>query len=341
MLKLLSLLLVLNPNGGSSKSSIMDVRRHAERFSFLGQIYLSNRALWNPNGVTVAGWANGTNGPLSSQLFHPLDLAVSNDRLFIADQRNNRFVSVSLNDSNQENNILSMSQPRGMSLVGETLYILRNTFIIEKMSLNDSNSTFFQFHGAPVASYLFVDNANDFYLSSMSNHTVTRFHHNNWTNGEIVAGTGRNGARENELDRPYGIFVDDMGSLYIADCHNNRIMVWLKNSNSGIIAAGNGSPGNEMNQLWGPTQVIVDSHGYMYISEAGTHRITRWAFGFPYGVCLVGCKGPGLRSDQLRIPHSLAFDKHGTLYVNDWGSHRIQKFQILNYTGQLLKLFLL
>ena len=151
----------------------------------------------------------------------------------------------------------------------------------------------------------------------------------------MVAGNGVAGSDNNQLDTPYGVFVNHAGTIYVADCHNHRIMKWLSGASSGVIVAGNGAASSSSTQLNSPTQIIVDANGYMYISESGNSRITRWAPNSTFGVCIVACTGtPGIASTQLYAPHSLAFDSNGSLYVSDYGNHRVQKFQILKYHSE-------
>jgi DNA-binding beta-propeller fold protein YncE len=158
--------------------------------------------------------------------------------------------------------------------------------------------------------------------------------HENWKNFSLVAGTGINGSNNNQLNTPYGIFVNHIGTIYIADCYNHRIMKWFSRAISGIIVAGNGTSGTSLTQLNAPTQVIVDENEYMYISESG-FRITRWVPNETFGVCIAGCTGIwGTASTQLNGPHSLAFDRNGSLYVSDHNNHRVQKFQILDHHSE-------
>jgi hypothetical protein len=57
--------------------------------------------------------------------------------------------------------------------------------------------------------------------------------------GVTVAGGNGQGSAANQLDRPSDIFVSKIdGSVYVADCYNNRIQKWLVNATSGITVAG-------------------------------------------------------------------------------------------------------
>ena len=157
----------------------------------------------------------------------------------------------------------------------------------------------------------------------------------NGTNNIRIAGTGTSGPGDNQLFKPYGIFVNRFDVLYVADQYNHRIMKWLPGATSGIRVAGNGAEATSSTQLSYPTQIIVDTNEYMYISEARSARVTRWAPNSTFGVCIAACSGiTGSTSTQLQGPHSLDFDSHGSIYVTDWDNHRVQKFQILHSNGE-------
>jgi hypothetical protein len=133
------------------------------------------------------------------------------------------------------------------------------------------------------------------------------------------------------------VFVNSVGTIYIADADNHRIMKWVSGVSSGIRAAGDGIGGNSSTQLNHPTQIIVDENEYMYISDGDNARITRWTPNSTSGVCVVTCTTTaGLSSNQLNAPHSLAFDSNGSLYVGDHANHRVQKFQIFPYFGKYI-----
>ena len=61
--------------------------------------------------------------------------------------------------------------------------------------------------------------------------------------GVVVAGGRGDGNRPEQLHRPSGIFVDQMGSVYVADQENHRVMRWLKGAKEGEVIAGGYGPG--------------------------------------------------------------------------------------------------
>jgi uncharacterized protein (TIGR03437 family) len=148
--------------------------------------------------------------------------------------------------------------------------------------------------------------------------------------------SGDGGAATNaQLNRPYGIAVDEFGNIYIADLPNNRIR---KVDSAGTITtfAGTGSPGFSGDggpasdaQLNGPYGVAVDSEGNVYIADLGNFRIRKVS---PAGI-ITTVAGNGIRggSDgggsavnaQFEWPAALAVSATGELYIAD--NHVIRK----------------
>jgi hypothetical protein len=77
-------------------------------------------------------------------------------------------------------------------------------------------------------------------------------------NGVTVAGGNGEGNATNQLDRPYGLFVDDDQTIVIADSYNHRIVQWKKGDKNGQIVAGGRGQGNQLDQLNRPTDVSID-----------------------------------------------------------------------------------
>ena len=116
---------------------------------FSEEISLLPTASWDQNGITVAGWANGTYGSSLSQLDSPLELlTTSNDVMHICARINHRIVVVHL-DSTM--NSFTIGSGRGFDLgqlsgpidaisTNTSLYVLDSgNFRVQKLSLNRSD----------------------------------------------------------------------------------------------------------------------------------------------------------------------------------------------------------
>ena len=93
--------------------------------------------------------------------------------------------------------------------------------------------------------------------------------------GFTVAGGQGNGAGISQLNRPFGIYVDDAGNVYVADSYNNRIQKWAPGSLTGITVAGGNGGGPAANQLLAPEGIFVDKSGNMYITDLGNSRVQK------------------------------------------------------------------
>jgi sugar lactone lactonase YvrE len=159
-----------------------------------------------------------------------------------------------------------------------------------------------------------------------------------------IAGTGSMGyngdgglATSAQLFLPYGVAVDSLGNLYIADLINLRIR---KVTANGIITtvAGNGTSGFGGDggpaisaQLYLPYGVAVDSAGGLYIADYGNGRIRKVASdGTINTVAGNGTKGYGgdggpATIAKLNTPTGVAVDAAGNVYVADYQNGRIRK----------------
>ncbi|CAF1514143.1 unnamed protein product, partial [Didymodactylos carnosus] len=94
----------------------------------------------------------------------------------------------------------------------------------------------------------------------------------NGTSGVVVAGFYGQGAGSNELNNPYGTFIDENGTLFVADTYNHRVQKWPKNTVSATTIAGGQRAGTNASQLSLPTSVALDKYGNLYVLDAGNSR---------------------------------------------------------------------
>ncbi|CAF3917353.1 unnamed protein product, partial [Adineta steineri] len=91
-------------------------------------------------------------------------------------------------------------------------------------------------------------------------------------NAITVAGGNVQEQKLNQLDHPYGIFIDAKKNIFIADSDNHRIVEWKYNGKQGQIIAGGNGKGNRIDQLNYPTDVIVDQQNHSIIIADGWNR---------------------------------------------------------------------
>ena len=185
---------------------------------------------------------------------------------------------------------------------------------------------------------IFVDSQEQLYVCDAYRSIVIRYPSNSTSGspGLIVAGNGTYGDGPMQLNWPQGMFVDVVGTLYVADGYNHRIQMWLRGASSGTTVAGTGLAGDSLSQLNYPAAVIVDTNGYMYIADGDNQRILRWAPNSFSGECIIACTGVyGLAANTLAGPVALTFDALGNLFVSDQYNCRIQKFTNLDTSSKI------
>ena len=158
-----------------------------------------------------------------------------------------------------------------------------------------------------------------------------------------VAGTGTNGfegdggqAVSAALNFPQDLVLDSDGSLYIADCFNQRIR---KIAADGTIStvAGNGSVGFSRDSIAAssatfsnPCNIALDRSGGLYIGDATNHAVRRWSGGNVTTVAGNGTAGfsgdnAAARDALLNLPLGMVADSSGNLYFTDSLNNRIRK----------------
>ncbi|CAF3986841.1 unnamed protein product [Rotaria sp. Silwood1] len=137
------------------------------------------------------------------------------------------------------------------------------------------------------------------------------------TNGTTMAGGG---SGTNELSNPYGLYIDDDLTIYVADHWNHRIVEWKSGATNGKVVAGGNGCGNGTHQLCYPADVIIDkASDSLIISDYRNRRVIRWprrndTLGETI-ISNISCWG-------------LTMDNNGFLYVVDREKHGVRRYKI-------------
>ncbi|CAF4084601.1 unnamed protein product [Rotaria sordida] len=94
--------------------------------------------------------------------------------------------------------------------------------------------------------------------------------------GIVVAGGQGQGNALTQLADPGGLFVDTLGTTYVADSNNHRVMRWPKEAKQGtVIVSGNGQgeKANQFNCLGG---LSFDQQGNLYVVDHWNDRVQRF-----------------------------------------------------------------
>ncbi len=191
-----------------------------------------------------------------------------------------------------------------------------------------------------------LDGAGNLYIADSDNHRIRRVDVSGTittvVGTGVVDGGGDNGpAVEAQLDRPTGMAVDGVGSLYIADTFNHRIrqvdaggtITTIAGTGEPSFGGGDGGPAPRA-PLNGPSSVAVDRAGNLYITDTNNHCIRRVDAATGIITTIAGTSGrfgddggdggPAVKA-KLNWPTGVAVDGAGNLYIADTGNHRIRR----------------
>lgn len=268
-------------------------------------------------GTGIGGFSGDGGSAINAKLSLPSGVAVdASGNVYIADHANQRIrkvntsgiistvVGTGVAGFGGDGGIAISAQinfPTGVTFdISGNMYISdRNNNRVRKINTSGIISTFagtgvsgFSGDGGPATnaqlsspnSAVAFDAAGNVYIADLGNYRVRKVN----TLGIIstIAGTGSNGfsgdggaAINAKLSSVFGVAIDVIGNLYIADFNNQRI----RNVNtSGImstfagtgIAGFSGDGGSAINaQLNSPAGVSIDAAGNLYIPDAANQRI--------------------------------------------------------------------
>lgn len=151
--------------------------------------------------------------------------------------------------------------------------------------------------------------------------------------GSASAGSADGTGFASSFDHPFGIAVDALGTLYVADTYNNKIR---KVTPEGVVStlAGSGFSGTADGtgaaaSFYSPVGVAVDASGTVYVADGTNHKIRKIT---PAGVVstLAGSGAQGTLDGNgteasFYNPRGIAVDASGTVYVADSNNHIIRK----------------
>lgn len=135
-----------------------------------------------------------------------------------------------------------------------------------------------------------------------------------------MAGGNEHGPEMNQLYHPWGIFLDDEHTIYIAEYSNHRISEWKRDATHGRVVAGGNGQGNHHDQLNYPTDVIFDkTRDSLIICDYNNKRVVRWP-------CQNDASGETIISNIGCL--GLTMDDSGFLYVVDHDAHAVKRYRI-------------
>ncbi|CAF1106013.1 unnamed protein product, partial [Rotaria sordida] len=147
-------------------------------------------------------------------------------------------------------------------------------------------------------------------------------------NGVTVAGGHGKGSATNQLNEPFGLFVDDDQTIVIADCWNHRIIQWKMGDTNGQVVAGGHGQGDRLDQLYQPTDVLIDKEtDSLIICDSVNLRVVRWS------------RRSGTTQGEILINNidcwGLAMDDQRYLYISD-RYDTVRRYQIGDKNGTIV-----
>lgn len=183
-----------------------------------------------------------------------------------------------------------------------------------------------------------------------------------WDNGQsaeavfgqsTLTGSGYRPADTSTINNPWGLCVDDKGTLFVVDQGAHRVLRFDNASSKASGAKADGELGQPdfLSTVWNyssggntpsargfetPTSVALDGSGNLYVVDQANGRVLRFnaastktngapadaVFGRPDFVS----NGFGTTASSFFSPQSVAVDPSGSLYVADGSNNRVLRF---------------
>ncbi|MDO8545551.1 MAG: NHL repeat-containing protein [Opitutaceae bacterium] len=194
-----------------------------------------------------------------------------------------------------------------------------------------------------------VDGAGNVFVSDTDNSTIRRIS----TSGVVTTfagaaaqtGTADGGGSSARFNYPWGLAVDVVGNIYVADQGNSVIRKIDTGGNVTTLAGSAGLTGGINGQGTGarfdhPSAVSVDAAGTVYVIDTSNQLIRKISVSGSVST-LAGTPGQGGRVDgagaaaRFFYPQGIAVNSLGTIYVADTGNHTLRVVTAAGAVGTL------
>lgn len=138
--------------------------------------------------------------------------------------------------------------------------------------------------------------------------------------GPVKLTFGREGDKEGELCRPWGVCCDLNNNIIVADRSNNRVQIF---TSSGVFVRMFGKHGSEPGEFDRPAGVSTDPCNRIVVADKDNHRIQVFSVEGEF-IHMFGEKGN--KNGQFNYPWDVDVDIDGRIVVSDTRNHRIQLF---------------
>ncbi|XP_078610746.1 tripartite motif-containing protein 3-like [Branchiostoma floridae x Branchiostoma japonicum] len=270
----------------------------------------------------------GQKGSQQGQFDTPIDVAVTGDKLYVADTWNQR---VQLFDLRGKFYSFFSTTANAVSLA------VQNNGTIAVRSWDEKGGDVMKFspsgkllHKFPLGEYctnpygLAVQSDGRVVVADYGNHSIFLFK----ADGTLVKQVGGQGQGEGQFDEPHSVCVDKEDNIIVADKNNHRVQVFNKNLN---FRHKFGQWGIQPQDMWCPMGVSADSRGNIVLVNIGgnngsvEHGKKLQVF-HSNGIWVSTISSDG---DKLKFPQGLAVTEDGHVFVADTRDHCIRKYKYM------------
>ena len=138
---------------------------------------------------------------------------------------------------------------------------------------------------------------------------------------------GSRGDRQEQMEYPQGIAVDDTDNIYVSSEHKLQ-----KFTSSGELIKCIGWRGSKEGEFNDPIGVTINSN-QVYVCAMDNHRIQVFDLDLNF-IHSTSSRGSGRR--EFDFPYDVAFDTAGNMYVVEFINDRVQ---VMDSSGQFIRMF--
>ncbi|XP_066297856.1 tripartite motif-containing protein 3-like [Branchiostoma lanceolatum] len=265
----------------------------------------------------------GQKGSQQGQFDRPIDVAVRGDRLYVADNLNQRIQMFDM--SGVFCSSFSWPGPGSVAVQTDGTIVVRSLKEVKTFSPSGE-----LLHKFPLGEYcpkpygLAVQRDGRVVVADYGKHSIFMFE----ADGTLVKQVGGQGRGEGQFNQPYFVCVDKEDNIIVSDKDNDRVQVFDKNLN---FQHKFGQKSRQPQDMWGPNGVSADSKGNIVlvnigeVSEVGgvEHGKKLQVFR-PDGTWVATISSDG---DKLKKPHGVAVTEDGHVFVA--GDHCIRKYRYM------------